>query len=257
MTTTTSTLTTIGLDELIALDSLQTRVDRKYALTSGDAAMALALVGRRLHAGARDRRGDRPGLHVGVPRHRRARHLPAGRTRPAPAIQGAQPNLRVQRGQLSEVKTRRGDRTVKDRLPGQHVQNGRLGDEGAAFVARTLRLAGYAHRRRPHTLGLATGGLPPGDPVSRTDRVAGDDRFGPDLVGHAHRGLARPSRPVDHRDQTTGRAVGMDRLLWSMGHRPDRISKYATGAGGDAPAPAAEQVAPGAEAGHFVGSSCA
>lgn len=44
MTITTSALATIGLDELIGLGSLQTRVDRKYALTSADAAMAMALV---------------------------------------------------------------------------------------------------------------------------------------------------------------------------------------------------------------------
>ena len=34
-----------------------------------------------------------------------------------------------------EVKTRRGDHTVKDRLPGLHLHNGRLDDDGAAIVS--------------------------------------------------------------------------------------------------------------------------
>lgn len=72
MTATTLALPTIDLDELIARGSLLTRVDRKYALAAGDAAMALDLVDgattRVLEIGGRTDLGytstylDTPGL---------------------------------------------------------------------------------------------------------------------------------------------------------------------------------------------------
>lgn len=228
MTTTTSTLTTIGLDELIALGSLQTRVDRKYALTSGDAAMALALVDagctRVLEIDGVTDLGytsvyldtDALDTYLLAARDRRRRFKVRSRTYES---NGAS---------FLEVKTRRGDRTVKDRLPGQHVQDGRLGDEGAAFVARTLRLAGVrtdAVRTLSASLRVdyRRVTLFHEPTASRVTIDSGltwwDMRTGA--------WLARPDLSIIE-TKTTGRAVGMDRLLWSMGHRPDRISKYAT-----------------------------
>ena len=229
MTITTSALATIGLDELIGLGSLQTRVDRKYALTSADAAMAMALVDpattRVLEIDGVTNLGytsvylDTDGLdtYLLAARDRRRRFKVRSRT------------YESNEASFLEVKTRRGDHTVKDRLPGLHLLNGRLDDDGVAFVTHTLRLAGV---RTDAVRSLSASirvdfrrvTLFHEPTAARVTIDAGltwwDVRTGT--------WLARPELSIIE-TKTTGRAVGMDRLLWSLGHRPDRISKYATG----------------------------
>ncbi|MCW3159156.1 polyphosphate polymerase domain-containing protein [Micropruina sonneratiae] len=231
MTATTLALPTIDLDELIARGSLLTRVDRKYALAAGDAAMALDLVDgattRVLEIGGRTDLGytstylDTPGLDsfLRAARDRRRRY-----------------KVRTRRYESNgacflEVKTRFREHTVKTRLPGQHLHDGRLTAEGAAFVADTLADAGVS--------GVDVASLTAALRVdyrritlfhepSRT-RVTVDSGL---AWWDVRTGgwLARPELAIIE-TKSTGRPAGMDRLLWSLGHRPDRISKYATALG--------------------------
>ncbi|MFT3859914.1 polyphosphate polymerase domain-containing protein [Micropruina sp.] len=225
--TSTTALRPIGLDELIEVGSLQTRVDRKYALTGADAEMALALVDpstRVLEIDGVSELGytsvylDTDGLdtYLLAARGRRRRFKVRSRTYES---NGAS---------FLEVKTRSGEHTVKHRLPGAHVLNGRLTDEGAAFVGHTLRRAGV---RNPPVARLSA--------AMRVDyrrvtlfheATASRATIDSELAWWDVRTgswLARPALSIIE-TKTTGRAAGMDRLLWSLGHRPDSVSKYAT-----------------------------
>lgn len=229
MTTTVApALPAIGLAELMERGSLLTRVDRKYALTASDAAMALALVDpgstRVLQVDGDTDLGysslylDTDGLdtHLMAARGRRRRFKVRTRTYES---NGAS---------FLEVKTRQGDSTVKERIPGAQLAGGRLGVEGHEFVTDVLRRAGVR-------------GFP-ADALSASVRV--DYRrctlfheptgsritIDSDLTWRDVRTGASLSRPhlAIVETKSSGRASGMDRLLWSLGHRPGSISKYAT-----------------------------
>jgi hypothetical protein len=221
-------LPAIGLAELLERSELQTRVDRKYVVhpCGADRLVALAPHGTR----ALDIDGERTfgytSVYLDTPdlvgyrlaAHRRRRRFKV-RSRSYDDRDLA----------YLEVKTRDGARTVKARLEGQHLRHDRLTDEGHGFVVASLADAGIAAdvvdlflpvlrtRYRRSTLHLA-------DDASRVtldrgltwrDEVTGASTTQPELV------------VVE--TKSAGAASPMDRLLWSRGVRPARISKYATG----------------------------
>lgn len=224
----------ITLDELTATAALQTRVDRKYVLTAGALHAPLAALDGRtqvLEIGGLRTFGyesvyfDTPGLasyHLAA--HRRRRRFKV-RTR----------TYLDTRSCWLEVKTR-GTRgcTVKNRVPHPRDARDRL-DRGRWFVDEVLGddpseplLAGAADlafapvlttRYRRTTLYL------PGEHGRPGSRVTIDTDLTWEVPG---RRLALPGTVVVE-TKTGSTASAVDGLLWAHGHRPARLSKYATG----------------------------
>ncbi|MFT4296030.1 MAG: VTC domain-containing protein [Micropruina sp.] len=232
MTTSTApsvlALPTIDLDELIRRGSLLARVDRKYALSAADAAMALELVDpgttRVLAIDGVQNLGytsvylDSAGLDSFLLAARERRRRFKVRTR----------RYESNGASFLEVKTRFRDRTVKHRLPGEHLQDGRLDDTGVAFVADTLRGAGIRDvtvraLRASLRVDYRRVTLFHEPTASRVTIDSGLTWWDVRTGGW----LSRPELAIIE-TKSAGRPAGMDRLLWSLDHRPDRISKYAT-----------------------------
>lgn len=223
-------LPAVGLDELQATAALQTRVDRKYVLPLGalpDLVAALPDGTRRLVIDGRDAFGyesvyfDTPELD--------AFHLAAGRRRRRYKVRTR--TYTDTGGCWLEVKTRgpRGT-TVKDRREHDVRARDQVGD-ALGFVVDTLAAHGVAlpdprsgdepllaptlttqYRRR--TLHLPDGA-----------RLTVDT--GLEWLG-ARSAAAVPGHAVVETKSVAG-ASAADRALWALGHRPSRISKYATG----------------------------
>jgi len=218
----------VGLAELVERSELQTRVDRKYVLdpAGAESLLALAPAGTR----ALDIDGERTfgytsvyldtpdlvGYHLAA--HRRRRRFKV-RSRSYDGVDLA----------YLEVKTRHGAHTVKTRLEGQHVVGGRLSEQGLAFVAQTLADAGIdatvvaslAPVLRTH-YGRSTLHLAHDASRVTLDHGLAWARIGSGMTAN------RPDLVVVE-TKSAGAASPMDRLLWSHGTRPTRISKYATG----------------------------
>jgi hypothetical protein len=220
-------LPAVGLDELLATAALQTRVDRKYVLPRAavlDLLAALPDGTRRLVIDGRDAFGyesvyfDTPDLA--------AFHLAAGRRRRRYKVRTR--TYRDTGGCWLEVKTR-GSRgtTVKDRREHAVADRACVGD-ALGFVVDTLHRQGVdlpggpdaelrptlttQYRRR--TLHLPDG--------ARLTIDTGLEWLG------ATSSAAVPLHAVVETKSVTGASVA-DRALWALGHRPSRISKYATG----------------------------
>lgn len=220
-------LAPISLDELIAEAELLKRVDRKYLLGWDDATVLLDLLpdsARVLDIDGRREFGyastylDTPELGFFTQAAHRRRQRMKVRTRTY--LDAGATYL--------EVKTRHRGYTVKDRIL-HPLWATALTDEGEQLVADKARAGGLDHldagRLRPvldtdyrrSTLYL------PGDDarvtldfgLSWTSRIDGSRCDAGDWIVVETKGATRPS--------------GFDRQLWSMGHRPLRISKYATG----------------------------
>ncbi|MBK8459835.1 MAG: polyphosphate polymerase domain-containing protein [Micropruina sp.] len=222
-------LTTISLDELIQRGSLQTRIDRKYALTRADAEMVLALMDRdstlvleidgERSLGYSSAYLDSPELSTFQLAARRRRQRFKVRTRRYDS-NGAQ---------FLEVKTRFRAQTVKHRLPGEHLADGVLTQRGLGFVADVLGDAGVGlvdlprfattlqiDYRRINLFLVGSGTRVTIDTdLAWHDLVTGERLVVPDLAIIETKSSNRPSE--------------VDRLLWSCALRPDRISKYSTG----------------------------
>ncbi|ACZ32209.1 conserved hypothetical protein [Xylanimonas cellulosilytica DSM 15894] len=221
-----------SLPELDATAALQTRVDRKYALTAQEAACllgALAPTARVLEIDGVRRFGyastyfDTPDLlsfHLAARRRRRRFKV---RTR-----------TYVDTGAcFLEVKSRaaRG-LTVKHRQP--HDDAAHLG-AGVGFVAERL----VAARTGGDTPGARAASLAPvlATRFQRTTLLLPDARVTVDtglvwtLLAHASgphpRRAVLPLTVVE--TKSGGSPSSADRLLWRAGHRPDRISKYGAG----------------------------
>ncbi|WP_307859569.1 polyphosphate polymerase domain-containing protein [Cellulomonas sp. zg-ZUI22] len=219
-------LVPVGLDELVERAGLLTRVDRKYLVPVEAVdglvrrlprdAQVLEIASRRLFA-YESVYFDTPDLlayHLAARRRRRRFKV---RTRTY--VDSAQCWI--------EVKTRgaRGT-TVKDRVP--HRLDDREDVAPALpFVTATLGAHGIAHADQMHwrpslltRYRRATVLLP--DTGSRLT-------IDVDLVWHdGRRPLHLPHMAVVE-TKTGATASAADRLLWAHGHRPLRISKYATG----------------------------
>lgn len=216
----------IGLEELVACASLQTRVDRKYVLPARTAAALLAELPPETrvlqidgaHSFAyRSLYFDTPDLlSYLMAAHRRRRRFKI-RTR-----------VYEQSGECwLEVKTRgpRGS-TVKQRLPYDPADHARL-TPGRPFVDAVLaehRIAGSRQLSFAPTLTTryrrTTLHLP--DTNSRVTIDLG-------LSWHDGEGeLCLPDMAIVE-TKTGARASHVDRLLWRNRYRPCRISKYTTG----------------------------
>lgn len=228
--TTLDHLPGVGLDELQLTAALQTRVDRKYVLPVAalpDLLGALPAGTRRLVIDGRDAFGyesvyfDTPELD--------AFHLAAGRRRRRYKVRTR--TYRDTGGCWLEVKTRgpRGT-TVKERREHDAAAAGAVGD-ALGFVEDTLRRQGLradgldlhptlTTRYRRRTLLLPDG--------ARTTVDTGLEWHGLELHRAAGSSAAVPEHVVVETKSVAG-ASAADRALWSLGHRPSRISKYATG----------------------------
>lgn len=212
----------VGLDELTATAALLTRVDRKYVLDVADADTAVSLLPGDTRV--LDIDGDRQFAYRSVyfdtgdldSYHRTAqRRRLRFKVRTRRYTDGS--------GYL-EVKTRRGQQTVKERIPYGYES---LDDAGVAYITDRLDSAriDLHGRLRPTLLtGYTRATLLSAD---GTYRVTVDTDLAWATADHTATlvpdGLAiietkSPSRPSD-----------IDRLLWSLGHRPQPVSKYATG----------------------------
>ena len=221
-------LETISLDELIAAAALQTRVDRKYILRADEADAVLA----GLDAGTRileidgQRASNYESVYFDTPELLSYRMAATGRRRrfklrTRSYVDTAESYL--------EMKTRgaRGT-TVKDRLPYLMDDRDALTRDGREYADAALDGIGISHpedlylvptlvtRYRRATLFL------PGS-QSRTT-------IDTDLSWETSDGaVLRLPRSVIIETKSGSRTSEVDRLLWSHGHRPATISKFATG----------------------------
>ncbi|WP_402468646.1 polyphosphate polymerase domain-containing protein [Isoptericola aurantiacus] len=225
-------LAPIGLAELDRRAALQTRVDRKYVLTPAEVASLLAALdpaGRVLEIDGRrtftyaSTYLDTPDLLTFHQAARRRRRRFKVRTRTYVDTGGT----------FLEVKTRaaRGV-TVKERRPA-HPATVALCDDDAEFVDDRLAAARL-------TAAPASSDLVPvlSSHYRRTTLLLPDARVTLDTAltwrpAPGHDGGTHPTADVgdlvvvETKAGTTPSSA--DRLLWRSGHRPDRISKYATG----------------------------
>lgn len=220
-------LASVTLAELAENAALQTRVDRKYVLPLGAAdqlVTALAPSARVLEIeenrsfGYRSVYFDTPGLDCyRLAAHRRSMRF---KVRTRTYVDSEQCWL--------EVKTRdRRGRTVKHRQPHDAHATAHLPADALAFVGEVLASVGVPTRPlglrptlvtqyRRSTLYL------PGDDsrlTLDTELLCRQDCAGSALL---------PDRAIVE-SKTTLHASAVDRLLWSAGYRPVRISKYGTG----------------------------
>ncbi|WP_243896397.1 polyphosphate polymerase domain-containing protein [Actinomyces bowdenii] len=246
----TQRLPAISLEQLEAAAGLLTRVDRKYlvplpeaqglidALT--DRAQILQIEGRRSLSYA-STYFDTPGLESYMRAARKRRHRFKVRTRTYLDCDLC----------FLEVKTQ-GSReaTVKTRIAYRPGDSGRMTEEGRDFVASCLSSLGIADARaaeriagslapvlattyRRCTLHLPDDGaratIDTDVTWRRLSRTAW--RRAPGAPAPA----AGPGAPVGLQGcavvetKNPARPSSTDRLLWSAGHRPERLSKYATG----------------------------
>ena len=217
---------TITLDELVANASLQTRVDRKYVVPRGQVPVLLAALDSTAQVLEIDGQQDfgYESVYFDTPdllsfygaAHRRRRRFKV-RTR-----------TYTDSGDCYlEVKTE-GARaaTVKDRL--EHASSpDAIGADGVAYARSVLEEAGIhadvsdlnpvlstSYRRR--TLYI---------PGSQS-RATIDTQLAWELMSGERLTMPRHAI-VETKSGSTPSSV--DRLLWSAGHRPSSISKYATG----------------------------
>ena len=216
----------IGLDELVGEAALLTRLDRKYLLPATDLPAVLGRmpsgvrmleIGERRTFGYRSVYFDTAGLdsYLLAARGRRRRFKVRIRTYLDSGLD------------FVEVKTR-GSRgvTVKERIP--YAGDGsRLGPDGEAYAAEVLAGAGLpadgyefrpvlTTRYRRNTLFVPATG----------SRVTIDR----DLAWVLPDGTTvRMPGSVVVETKSARAASDVDRVLWSLGHRPCSISKYATG----------------------------
>lgn len=215
----------VTLDELNESAALLTRVDRKYVVTTGAAALVLGdlpAAARILEIdGSRRFRYhstyfDTPDLtcFMGTAQRRRRRYKV--RTR-AYVDSGSR---------FLEVKTRRGGATVKRRCPWDGPAD-LLDDDGLGFVDDALaedsiRLGGDLRPVLDVDYRRTTLLMPDGESratvdtnLAWRDRASGLTRTAPGLVIVETKSTSSPS--------------AADRVLWRHGHRPVAVSKYATG----------------------------
>lgn len=231
MTADVTHLPAVGLAELQESAALQTRVDRKYVLPLGalpDVLAALPAGTRRLVIDDRDTFGyesvyfDTPDLD--------AFHLAAGRRRRRYKVRTR--TYQDTGGCWLEVKTR-GPRGTTVKVRREHDPDARacvgdalgfvvdtLGQQGVALpVAHDVPALGPTLTTRYHrrTLHLPDGARTTID-TGLEWRAPGEDGLRATMPAHA----------VVETKSVAG-ASGADRVLWALGHRPSRISKYATG----------------------------
>jgi hypothetical protein len=221
-------LDTIGLDELMLLAALQTRVDRKYVLSTDAAASVLAQLDPQTRILEIDgaRASNYESVYFDTPELLSYRMAAHGRRRRFKLRTRAY--IDTHEAYL-EMKTRgaRGT-TVKDRLPYEIEHRDALTRDGREYADTALDGIGIENpeglylvptlvtRYRRSTLFL------PGSQSRATVDTSlsweGDDGRTLDLP-----------RLAIIETKSGSRTSEVDRLLWSHGHRPATISKFGTG----------------------------
>lgn len=215
----------VALEELTAAAALLTRVDRKYALAADDAARmlealpegtrALAIAGERSLAYASTYFDSGDLLAYRLAAHGRRRRFKL-RTRTY-----VDANLA-----FLELKTRGGrGTTVKERIAYAPEDRAVLTEDGRAYAEEGLAVVGIpAPPLRPvieTAYRRTTLLLPDGATRATVDT---------DLAWRLDDGTTlRTPGLVIVETKATGGPGAVDRLLWRSGHRPDRVSKFATG----------------------------
>jgi len=246
-TPSTAHLDTISLDELAERASLLTRVDRKYLVPASDIETILAELSWQARVLEIDGRQhfDYESVYFDTPdaasyllaAHPRRRRFKA-RTRSY--LNSGECYLEV------KTKGSRGT-TAKQRLPYSFDERSTLTAAGREYITELLADAAVANvptsqlepvlttRYTRTTLFVPASGsrctIDSSLSWQRTDDALHDDAL------HDNAPLDRQLRDDElHFDNTvivetksTGRASEVDRILWRLGHRPDRISKFGTG----------------------------
>jgi len=221
-----ASLAPIGLDELLALAALQTRIDRKYVLPRADAESVLASLAPDTRVLEID--GVRGSLYESV--YFDTDDLLSYRM----AALGRRRRFKLRtRSYLDtgdaylELKTK-GARsaTVKDRLAYAIDSRDELTPEGIAYAAPPLDELGLhdpdllqptlVTRYRRETLYL---------PGSGSRATVDTELTWEDAAGTV---LALPELVIIE-TKSAGAASEVDRLLWRSGHRPATVSKFGTG----------------------------
>lgn len=217
----------ISLAELNIDAALLRRTDRKYLLERADAEMVLATMPEGARVLTIDGRTSHEYQSVYFDTFAFDAYLLAARGRTHRFKVRTRHYLDSGEAFL-EVKTREAGQTVKRRIP--HDPRGlfAIHPDQFAFVTDCL-VAGRVPDVRPAWLQPAlqttyrrTTLLAP----DGASRVTIDDELRWQAIG-----AGRHEAPdlVVLETKTSGNASPIDRWLWSMGHRPGRISKYATG----------------------------
>lgn len=217
-------MNTITLDELNAVASLQTRVDRKYAIDSEAAAGILS----ELPSGTRVLQVDGKtalqyaSMYFDTPDLASFRMAAHARRRRFKLRTRAYVESDIA---FLELKTR-GARsaTVKDRLPYDIRNRDELTDDGKQYaepVLDELHVDPDALNPTLATRYRRTTYLLPGGSRATVDT----DLEWEDASGTT---MHRPALVIVE-TKSTGAASELDRLLWRHGHRPASLSKYGTG----------------------------
>ncbi|HOB05588.1 MAG TPA: polyphosphate polymerase domain-containing protein [Propionibacteriaceae bacterium] len=218
-------LTPISLDQLVERAALLIRVDRKYVLSYADAEMLIATLPRTTMALeiAGDRSFGYTSLYYDTARLESYRQTAQRRRRRFKVRTRAYDNGAT----FLEVKTRRGPHTIKERTEWTLPGNQSLDAVGRSYAVDRLAAAGLDDpgqllptlwtRYRRSTLYLPDSG----------SRLTVDTNLAwQDTAGGAR--LDRPGLAIVE-TKSGSSPSSADRLLWSLGHRPQTISKYATG----------------------------
>lgn len=221
----TAHLSSVSLEELVAEASLLTRVDRKYVVPVGDAYHLLesAPADTRVLEIEGRREFGYLSTYLDTPDHRS--YLSAGRSHRRRWKVRSRTYLDAG-GSWLEVKTR-GARglTVKDRIPHPDPVCGLgVNEEGCAFVAGVIgrRLTSALRPVVDTTYRRTTLLLP-----RTASRVTIDTELAWASLTN-RRTLHLPAVAIVE-TKTGSTPSDVDRLLWSAGHRPVRISKYGVG----------------------------
>lgn len=217
-------MNTVTLDELNAVASLQTRVDRKYALEAGDAHGILSLLpgGTRVLEIDGTRALAYESMYFDTPDLASFRMAAHARRRRFKLRTRAYVESEVA---FLELKTRGARRTtVKDRLPYDIRHCDELTDDGITYAAGALadlhidpdELGATLSTRYRRTTLL----LPGGSRATVDTDLEWEDTHGAVL--------RRPDLVIVE-TKSAGAASELDRLLWAHGHRPATLSKYGTG----------------------------
>lgn len=218
----------IGLDELNEAAALQTRVDRKYALDSEEASRVLADLDPATRVLELDGQQQLAyeSVYFDTPDLLSYRLAATGRRRRFKLRTRAYLDTETA---FLEVKTRGGrSTTVKERIEYAIDDRRVLTAHGREYTDDALGELGIPNPDRLHLVPTI---------VTRYDRMTlllpdGDGRATVDtglawLTPHGGH-LERPRMTII--ETKSGQAASaLDRLLWAHGHRPDAISKFATG----------------------------
>jgi len=221
----TATLRPVGLDEVMAVAGLQTRVDRKYLLDPATFASLVDAIAGDVHVLEIDGRRcfryesvyfDTPGL-AAYRRSAQGRARSAFKVRTRTYLESGTCVLEV------KCKGGRGE-TVKERMPYQLDRRATLDPVALRFVDGLVHLdAGDEHLRPVLATRYRRSTLVDLDDGARVTCDAGLECTDPD----GRVAVMRDAILIE--TKSTGRATRVDRWLWRHHRRPVSISKFCVG----------------------------